>query len=112
MPDASTRIGPLQIGVIVLALATALIHLVLGLQFGVPMFVLNALGYAVLLASLYAPAAGLANRRAWIRFALLGYTALTVALWVLFGERNAIGLVDKIIEAALIVLLVIEARRA
>jgi len=112
MRDASPRLGPLQIGVIALASATALIHLALGLQFSVPMFVLNALGYWVLLAGLYLPLPALAARRAWIRYTLLAYTALTVALWVLFGARDVAAYADKLVEAALIVLLVVEARRA
>jgi hypothetical protein len=43
---------------------------------------------------------------------LVGYTALTIFLWVLVGARNSIGYADKIIELALIVLLVLEARNS
>jgi hypothetical protein len=36
---------------------------------------------------------------------------VTIIAWVAIGERNAIGITDKLIEVALIVLLFIEARR-
>jgi hypothetical protein len=42
----------------------------------------------------------------------LGYTALTVILWVLIGARNAIAYFDKIIEFGLIILLWLEQQEA
>jgi hypothetical protein len=54
---ASTSVSandPLRIGVIVLTVGTALIHLYLGLQ-GIPLFILNGLGYLGLLAALILP---------------------------------------------------------
>jgi hypothetical protein len=47
-------INPLKVGVIVLTIGTALIHLYLGLQ-GFPLFILNGLGYLTLLAALTLP---------------------------------------------------------
>ena len=46
--------GPLRIGVILLTVGTAVIHLYLGLQ-GFPLFILNGLGYLALLAALILP---------------------------------------------------------
>jgi hypothetical protein len=43
----------LRLGVVVLTVATAAIHLYLGLSSGLPLFVLNGLGYLTLLAALY-----------------------------------------------------------
>ena len=109
---ASTSIsadGPLRIGVILLTVGTALIHLYLGLQ-GFPLFVLNGLGYLGLLAALILPIPRISEYRNLTRWVLVGYTALTIFLWILVGSRNAIGYVDKIIELALIALLVLEAR--
>ena len=101
---------PLRIGVIVLTVGTALIHLYLGLQ-GLPLFILNGLGYLTLLAALTLPIPRLSEYRNLTRWVLVGYAALTIFLWILVGARNSIGYTDKIIELALIALLVLEARR-
>ncbi len=111
---ASTSIsanGPLRIGVILLTVGTAVIHLYLGFQ-GFPLFVLNGLGYLGLLAALILPIPRISEYRNLTRWVLVGYTALTIFLWILVGARNAIGYVDKIIELALIALLVLEARNS
>jgi hypothetical protein len=42
---------------------------------------------------------------------LIGYTALTFLLWILFGARTPIGYTAVTIEVTLIVLLLLEARR-
>ena len=109
---ASTGISandPLRIGVIVLTVGTALIHLYLGLQ-GFPLFILNGLGYLGLLAALVLPIPGISNYRSLTRWVLVGYTALTIFLWILVGARNPIGYTDKIIEIVLVALLVLEDR--
>jgi hypothetical protein len=108
---APTDVAPLRVGVIVLTVGTALIHLYLGLQ-GFPLFILNALGYLALLAALILPIPVISDYRNLTRWVLVGYTALTIFLWVLVGARNSIGYADKIIELALIVLLVLEARNS
>jgi hypothetical protein len=101
---------PLRIGVIVLTVGTALIHLYLGLQ-GLPLFILNGLGYLALLAALTLPIPRISEYRDLTRWVLAGYAALTIFLWILVGARNSIGYTDKFIELALISLLLIEARR-
>ena len=109
---ASTSIsanGPLRIGVILLTVGTAVIHLYLGFQ-GFPLFVLNGLGYLGLLAALILPIPRISEYRNLVRWVLVGYTALTIFLWILVGARNAIGYTDKIIELVLVALLVLEAR--
>jgi hypothetical protein len=111
---ASTGISandPLRIGVIVLTVGTALIHLYLGLQ-GFPLFILNGLGYLALLAALILPIPVISDYRSLTRWVLVGYAALTIFLWILVGARNSIGYADKIIELALIVLLVLKARNS
>jgi hypothetical protein len=100
----------LRVGIVLLALATALIHL--QLAFPDPAFVLNGLGYLTLLAALYLPIPPLARYRSIARWALIGYTALTIFLWILLGARTPIGYIDKIIEVLLILLLLLEARRS
>ena len=94
-------------GIIVLTLATALIHL--QLNFPDPVFILNGLGYLTLLSALYLPQ--LSRYRDLTRWALVGFTALTIFLWALFGARIPIGYIDKVIEVALISLLLLDARR-
>lgn len=100
----------LQIGIIVLTLCTALIHL--QLNFPDPMFILNGLGYLALLAALYLPISQLQDYWHLVRWTLVGYTALTIFLWILFGARTPIGYIDKLVEVALILLLLIESRRS
>ena len=99
----------LRVGIVLLTLATAIIHL--QLAFPDPGFILNGLGYLTLLAALYLPVPRLARRRNVVRWVLIGYTALSILLWVLLGARTPIGYIDKTIEVALITLLLIEARR-
>ena len=100
----------LRIGVVVLALGTAIIHLYLG-SLGFPLFLLNGLGYLALVAALYLPIPQLARYRDAVRWAFIGYAALTIVLWILVGARTPIGYADKLIEIALITLLLIEGRR-
>jgi hypothetical protein len=97
----------LRAGIVLLTLATAVIHL--QLAFPDPVFILNGLGYLALLAALYLPQ--LARHRNLVRWVLVGYAALTVLLWILVGARTPIGYIDKAIEVALISLLLLEARR-
>lgn len=101
--------GPLQIGIILLATATALVHIVLALPANLIMFYLNGLGYIGLAAALYLPQ--FAAYRRIIRWTLIGFTGVTIAGWAIFGERSLIAYIDKIIEAALIGLLAIDMRK-
>jgi len=109
--DVSASNPLLRVGVITLTIGTALIHLYLGLQ-GLPLFVLNGFGYLGLLAALTLPLPYLSDYRSLTRWVLLGYTALTIFLWILVGACNPIGYADKIIELALVALLLLEARRS
>ena len=107
--SSSTSTYPLlRIGIIVLTLGTALIHF--SLNFPDPVFILNGLGYLALLASLYLPVPYVTRYRPVVPWIFIGYTTLVIFLWILLGERTAIGYTDKIIEIALILLLLIEVR--
>lgn len=75
------------------------------------MFILNGLGYLALLAALYLPVPQLARYCDTARWVLVGYTALAIFLWILVGARTPIGYIDKLIEVALIALLILDARR-
>lgn len=102
--------GPLQLGIVLLTLATATMHFVL--IFPDVLFILNALGYVTLLAALYLPLAALTPHRWLVRWLLMGYTALTIGLWLAIGQRDAYAYVNKLIEVALLGLLWVEQRRA
>jgi len=108
---STTRLGPLQWGIILLTVATAVIHLYLGIRFSGPLFILNGIGYLALLAGLYLPQ--FSNYRSIIRWALILFTATTIIAWVIVAraQPSPLGIADKLIEAALIVLLFIEGRR-
>jgi hypothetical protein len=130
----------LQIAIIVLAVVTGLIHLdkavalgffggghagsghagghhpagIMGLLFqNLPiLFMLNFVAYIVLGGALYLPFFRSFQRL--IRWALIVLAALTIiAYFAMLGfSPNPLGYVDKVIELALIVLLVIEDRKA
>ena len=104
------NIGPLQITIILLTVATALIHIVLAIPENLVMFYLNGIGYLILVTALYLP-----QLRKWqhlTRWALIAFTLVTILGWVLVGERNMIAYIDKLIEVALVVLLLVEGRQA
>jgi hypothetical protein len=106
----TTALGPVQIGVIFLTVATAMIHIVLAIPHTLIMFYLNGLGYLALLVALFVPQ--LHSVRRLIRWVLIGYTALTVVLWAHMGERSVVGYIDKLIEVALLGLLWVEEGRS
>jgi hypothetical protein len=101
----------LWVGIFLLTLATAVIHLYLGLSFGNTLFVLNGLGYLGLLAALQLPIPQLARFRGAVRWVLIGYAVLTIVLYFIDNPGMTIGYVDKAIEVALIVLLLVDAYR-
>jgi hypothetical protein len=93
----------LRIAIVALTLATAQIHLTLG---GL-MFTLNAIGYSVLAAAMVLP--GPIGRLRWLtRYALIGFTAMTILGWLAFGARFELAYIDKAVEVVLIALLLVE----
>lgn len=100
-----------RFGIIALASATALIHIALAIPLTMVGFYLNGLGYLTLVAALYLPT--LAHYRRALRWALIGYTSLTVILWVVIGRPYTVnGYIDKAIELGLLTLLWIDDRRS
>jgi hypothetical protein len=93
----------LRVAIVALTLATAAIHVTLGGT----LFLMNALGYTVLAIALTLP--GPVARIRWlIRYALIGFTSVTIVGWLMFGARFDLAYIDKGIEVALIGLLLIE----
>lgn len=133
LPRRTTRFGAVQVAICVLSLATAVVHIYLGvvtnimiatqpeataaaggaaaLGFFAVLFYLDALGYIVLTAALYHPV--FARFRRLIRWALIALTVATIVAYfaLIQGQYDALGIGDKIAEVALIVLLVLEGRR-
>jgi hypothetical protein len=111
------RIGLLQIGIILLAVTTALIHLYLsvkGFMMGqrgplLVMFILNFVGYIVLVTALYLPS--LQRIQSITRWILIAFTTVTVIMWYLIsaGHPGIEDYVDKLVELVLIILLLVEA---
>jgi hypothetical protein len=92
-------------GIIGLTILTALIHFSLMLPKIDVMFTLNGLGYLGLLVIFFAPVKFLQKYHEPIRLLFIGYTLLTIILWVIFGMRSIQGYVAKISEIGIITLL-------
>jgi len=104
-PQSAADIA-IRIGVVLLTLITAIVHL--SLLFPDPVFILNGLGYLTLLAALYLPIPRLVSHRRLVRWTLIGYAMLTILAWVAIGERTLLGYSTTADEVALVVLLLIE----
>lgn len=76
------------------------------------LFYLNFIGYVVLAGALYLPA--FVRYQRVIRWILIFYTAITIVAWYLIthAQPNLIAYIDKPIELALIILLLIDDRQA
>lgn len=108
--EKSVQLDSKAYGIIGLTVATAIIHLVLGVL-NLPndgaLFVLNGIGYFVLIAGFYF-VPQLAGQRAIIRWILMGFAALTIILFFVINPDplgSILGLITKVIEVILIVLL-------
>ncbi|HEY5572458.1 MAG TPA: hypothetical protein VIK64_05520 [Anaerolineales bacterium] len=100
---------PAKIGIILLALATAMVHLVVLNLGGVDaLFALNGLGYLGLLALYFLPIPVAQNNRNLVRWVFIGYAAVTILAWVFVGERNLLGYGTKAVEVLLIILLLMD----
>jgi hypothetical protein len=99
----------IRIGVVVLTLMAAIVHL--SHLFPDPVFVLNGLGYLTLLAALYLPIPLLVSHRRLVRWTLIGYATLTILAWVAIGERTLLGYSTTAGEVALVILMLMEGRR-
>jgi len=104
-----TKFGAMQVGIILLGVATAAIHISLAIPENLVMFYLNGAGYLALTAALYLPQ--FEGMRSNVRWALIGFAAVTVIGWVAIGARTPLAYIDKLIELALIALLWVEGRQ-
>jgi hypothetical protein len=101
----------LTAAIVALTLATAYIHATLG---GV-LFTLNALGYLGLAGLIVIGAAApvaIVERFSWFpRVALAGYTAVTIAGYLVMGPYFSLGFIAKGIEVALLAVLAVDVIR-
>lgn len=97
--------------IVALGSATALTHIALGLQLSSPLFLLNGVGYAVLLTGRYFVPA-LAPQRTTTHDLLASYTATTLVLYGLqrgiAGLIVPIGTLNKLVEVSLLGLLLVD----
>jgi hypothetical protein len=102
------KFGNLQYMIMLLALATAAIHFSLMLPKIDLIFTLNAIGFIGLATALYFQLPFLKNYPKVVRIFFIGYTGLTIFLWILMGERSLLGYSAKVIEVLLMVCLFFE----
>jgi hypothetical protein len=110
---SESKFGPVQIGIILLTLATALIHIYL--NFPDPIFILNGVGYLALLGAYFLPIDFLRERHNLVRWLFIVFTSVTILGWLAIGDKSwpggALGYVTKLIEIVLLVLLVVDGRQ-
>lgn len=83
------KLAPRHYGIILSNLATAYLHLSLYPIFQRPdPIVLNGLGYLALLGAYFLPIKFFQDRHTLVWWGMAGYTALTLVLWVILGEKN------------------------
>ncbi len=92
--------------ILVLGLATALIHLVLlNISLGKIdlLFTLNGLVYLALLAAYFLPLPFAKDNPGLVRLALMAFAAVTIVAWVILGRPyTTLGYITKLIELGLI----------
>jgi hypothetical protein len=99
--------------IIVTTLVTAAIHLGLatrGPALFTALFVLNGVGYIVLLLAYLGRLAFLHVSRGVIYWAYMAFTAVTILAYFLLSSISPIGLVDKAVELVLLVALYLSMR--
>ncbi|MCX6057943.1 MAG: hypothetical protein NTW69_07330 [Chloroflexi bacterium] len=119
------KLNSKQIGIVVLVIFTALLHLaaafdkVLFPSSPDPLFILNGLGFLGLLGAYFLPIKFFQDRHKLVWQGLFGYIILTIAAWIFiwviqyviisgepfFGHDSIYGVPAKIAEAALLWLL-------
>jgi hypothetical protein len=106
----------LRLSIIVLTVATALIHFFyLNVRAGqiMPGFILNGLGYLALLALYlkWVKLPFLEGRDSMLRWAYIGYTAVTIVAWIAIGDKSdVLGYADKAIEILLVAALYFDSK--
>lgn len=99
-------------GIIISTLATAVLHLSLFPRLGFDPIFLNGFGYLGLLGAYFLPISFFQQRHKLVWWVLMGYTVLTIVLWVILGDMqfvagttSAIGYYAKAAEIFLLAFL-------
>ena len=103
----------LRTAILILTLATSLIHFALNVTMGRfdPVFTANALGYLALGAAFIFPFSFLKGREKLVHIVFMVYTTITILAWVALGEKNIattqgmLGYADKLVEVLLLLAL-------
>lgn len=83
------KLSGTQIGILVSGLVTAFLHIYLATKIGVfDPIVLNGVGYIGLLGAYFLPIPLFQQRHKLVWWVLVGYTILTIILWVVLGNKN------------------------
>lgn len=93
-------------GITILTLITASVHLLLGISGSDPLFILNGIGYLVLLYIFFWTPGFLQGQKSLIRWGFMGFTALTIVLYFVMNPdrfESVLGLITKFDELLLIV---------
>jgi hypothetical protein len=105
----------MSIVIALLTLFTAVVHLSFFINdpTGGVIYLLNAVGYVGLLALLYLPVPALASFRRPVRWALMGFAAVTIVAYIIFSVTHnewtvPLGPITKVVEVVLIGLLLRE----
>ena len=77
-----------QYGMIIATLATAYLHITLYPDI---MFTLNGLGYLALLGAYFLPMSIFQKSHTLVWWAMFGYTALTIVLWIFMGDKTFVA---------------------
>ena len=100
------KLYPKHYAIILGALLAAYFHVVF---FPDIMFTLNGLGYVGLLGAYFLPIAFFQQRHKLVWWGMVGYTILTIVLWVIMGDKqfvagtgSAIGYYAKVSELILL----------
>ncbi len=114
MKTQTATFGTTRWLILILGLATALIHLILLnliLHKIDPLFTLNGLGYLILLAAYFLPLPFARDNRSLVRWTLMGFAALTIIAWAVLGRPyTTLGYLTKLIELGLIAFLWMDKR--
>lgn len=122
--EVRPRIGPVQVGVILLALLSGGIHIYIffieGFLSGLPpeqqmgptyqfLFVGNFFAFLTLAAALYLPISPLTRLRPVVRILLIAIATASVASYFHVGFYDTLGNVTQLIEILLIMLVTVDA---
>ena len=109
MATSQMKLGWVQFGIMITAVITAVIHLYIGFTLPSTLFILNGIGYLVLLLGLFVQVSLAQQNRSLIRWVLMGFTAVTIVAWLAIGDKSwpsgALGYITKLDEIILLALL-------